>query len=120
MINEIASTVTAFSYDAEKGQLNELQTISTLPEGSTAKNSTAEVVVHPSGKFLYGSNRGQNSIAAFAIDPGTGKLTATGHQGEGIQTPRNFTIEPGGRFLLVANQAGDSLSVFRIIRNPAL
>jgi 6-phosphogluconolactonase len=114
VINEISSTVTALAYDAAKGQLSELQTISTLPEGSTAKNSTAEVVVHPSGKFLYGSNRGHNSIAVFAIDTATGKLTAAGHQGEGIQTPRNFTIEPGGRVLLVANQAGDSLLTFRI------
>lgn len=114
VINEISSTVTAYGYDAAKGQLSELQTISTLPAGSTAKNSTAEVVVHTSGKFLYGSNRGHDSIAVFAIDPSTGKLTAAGHQSEGIQTPRNFVIEPGGRFLLVANQAGDSLLAFRI------
>lgn len=117
VINEISCTVTAFSYDAAKGELSELQSISTLPESSGAKNSTAEVVVHPSGKFLYGSNRGHDSIAVFAIDPSTGKLTAAGHQGEGIQTPRNFVIEPGGRFLLVANQAGDNLLVFRIDPN---
>ncbi len=114
VINEIASTMTAFRYDAATGKLTEEQTLSTLPAGSDAKNSTAEVVAHPSGKFLYGSNRGHNSIAVFQVDAATGRLTAAGHQGEGIKTPRNFTIEPNGRFLLVANQAGDSLLVFRI------
>ncbi len=113
MINEITKTVTAFRYDAAAGRLTEEQTISTVPAG-TQGGSTAEVVVHPSGKFLYGSNRGHNSIAVFQIDESTGRLTAAGHQGEGIQTPRNFTVEPGGRFLLVANQSGDSLAVFSI------
>jgi 6-phosphogluconolactonase len=72
------------------------------------------VQVHPSGKFVYGSNRGHNSIAIFAFDADTGKLTAAGHQGTGIKTPRNFTIDPTGTFLLVANQDGDSVLVFRI------
>ena len=76
--------------------------------------STAEVVVHPSGKFLYGSNRGHHSIAAFAIDQSTGKLTAVGHQGLGIKTPRNFNIDPTGNYLLVANQDGDSVVVFKV------
>jgi 6-phosphogluconolactonase len=113
VINEITKTVTAFQYDAAAGKLTEEQTISTVPAG-TEGGSTAEVVVHPSGKFLYGSNRGHNSIAVFTIDQNTGRLTAAGHQGEGIKTPRNFTVEPGGRFLLVANQSGDSLLVFAI------
>jgi 6-phosphogluconolactonase len=72
------------------------------------------VQVHPSGKFLYGSNRGHNSIAVFAIDPKTGELTAVGHQAEKIKTPRNFGIDPTGTYLLVANQDADSLIVFRI------
>jgi 6-phosphogluconolactonase len=72
------------------------------------------VQVHPSGKFLYSSNRGHNSIAIFTIDEKTGKLTAAGHQAEGIQTPRNFGIDPTGKFMLVANQDGDSILVFRI------
>jgi 6-phosphogluconolactonase len=72
------------------------------------------VVVHPSGKFLYGSNRGHNSIAAFAVDPDTGKLTATGHQNKDIKVPRNFVVDPAGRNLLVANQDSDSIVVFRI------
>ena len=70
--------------------------------------------MHPSGKFVYGSNRGHNSIAIFAIDPATGKLTAVGHQGDGIKTPRNFDIDPTGKWLVVANQDGDSLIVFAV------
>lgn len=116
VINEMSLTVTAFQYDADKGQLNTLQTITTLPEGVTDRKgmSTAEVVVHPSGKFLYGSNRGHHSIAAFAIDQSTGKLTAIAHQGQGIKTPRNFNIDPTGHYLLVANQDGDSVVVFKV------
>jgi 6-phosphogluconolactonase len=113
-INEMASTVTAMSYDAEKGVLTPIQTISTLPEGYNKENSTAEVQVHPSGRFLYGSNRGHNSIAIFKIDQKSGKLTAAGHQAEGINIPRNFGIDPTGKFLLVANQEGDSILVFRV------
>ena len=116
VINEMSLTVTAFQYDADKGQLNTLQTITTLPEGVTDRKgmSTAEVVVHPSGKFLYGSNRGHHSIAAFAIDQSTGKLTAIAHHGQGIKTPRNFNIDPTGHYLLVANQDGDSVVVFKV------
>jgi 6-phosphogluconolactonase len=116
VINEIKLTVTAFQYDADKGVLTPQQTITTLPEGVTDRKgmSTAEVQVHPSGKFLYGSNRGHNSIAIFSIDSATGKLTAAGHQGQGIKTPRNFGIDPTGNYLLVANQSGDSVIVFRI------
>jgi 6-phosphogluconolactonase len=113
VINEMASTVTAMKYDAERGTLEKVQTVSTLPEGRKG-NSTAEVQVHPSGKFLYGSNRGHNSIAVFAVDAETGKLTPAGHQGSGIKVPRNFGIDPTGKFLLVANQDGDSILVFRI------
>lgn len=116
VINEMSLTVTAFQYDADKGNLTSFQTITTLPEGVTDRKgmSTAEVVVHPSGKFLYGSNRGHHSIAAFAIDQPTGKLTAIGHQGQGIKTPRNFNIDPTGNYLLVANQDGDSVVVFKV------
>jgi 6-phosphogluconolactonase len=112
-INELNSTVTAMHYDPEKGAFEVKQTLSTLPM-AVKGNSTAEVVVHPSGKFLYGSNRGHNSIAIFTINPKTGELTAAGHQGEGIKTPRNFNIDPTGTFLLVGNQDGDSIIVFRI------
>lgn len=114
VINELANTVTAFAYDAEKGTLKEIQSITTLPSDFKGTSYTAEVVVHPSGNFLYGSNRGHNSIAAFAIDQGTGKLTAISHQAGNIKTPRNFAVDPTGQYLLVANQDGDSIVVFRI------
>jgi 6-phosphogluconolactonase len=114
VINEMASTVTAMKYDADKGTLTPMQTITTLPRDYHKPSSTAEVQVHPSGKFLYGSNRGHNSIAVFTIDEKTGKLTAAGHQAEGIKIPRNFGIDPSGAFMLVANQDGDSVLVFRI------
>ncbi|MBI1917297.1 MAG: lactonase family protein [Planctomycetes bacterium] len=113
VINEMANTVTAFDYDAESGVLKEIQTISTLPEGFKGKTWTAEVVVHPSGKFLYGSNRGHDSIAIFTIDS-NGKLTEAGHQTKTIKVPRNFAIDPTGRFLLVGNQEADTISVFRV------
>ena len=112
---EMAMTITACDYDADKGILTKTQTLSTLPKGAERKGaSTAEVVVHPSGKFVYVSNRGHDSIAIFAIDAKTRELTAVGHQGKGISTPRNFAIEPSGKFMLVANQSGDSVIVFRI------
>jgi 6-phosphogluconolactonase len=114
VINEMASTITAMQYDADKGILTPIQTISTLPEGYKERNSTAEIQVHPSGKFLYGSNRGHNSIAVFTIEDKTGKLTAAGHQAEGIKVPRNFAVDPTGKFLLVANQDGDSIVVFGV------
>jgi 6-phosphogluconolactonase len=114
VINEMACTVTAFDYDSDKGTLKTIQTITTLPDGLKKGYSTAEVVVHPSGKFLYGSNRGQDSIAIFTIDMATGKLTAAGHQGYKIKTPRNFAIDPTGTYLLAANQDGNSIVVFRV------
>ena len=115
VINEIALTLTAFAYDAERGILDPKQTISTLPPDAKGRGySTAEVVIHPSGKFVYGSNRGHNSISVFSVDEATGKLTYVQNQAEGIKTPRNFNIDPTGKYLLVANQDGDSLIVFKI------
>ena len=111
--NELDSTVTAMTYDAEHGALKALKTLSTLPE-EVKGNSTAEIEVHPSGKFVYVSNRGHNSIAIFRVDEKTGELTTAGHQGKGIKTPRNFAIDPTGNYLIVANQDSDSLVVFRI------
>ena len=114
VINEMGNTVTAFAYNADKGSLTEVQSIGTLPAGYEGKSYTAEVVVHPSGKFLYGSNRGQDSIAVFSVDEKTGKLTATSHQGEGIKWPRNFNVDPTGKYCLVCNEHGDSILVFAI------
>jgi 6-phosphogluconolactonase len=116
VINEMALTITAFTYDPESGVLKTLQTASTLPAGTPRDKSfsTAEVQVHPTGKFVYGSNRGQNTIAVFTVNPKSGELSPAGHQGENVKTPRNFGIDPTGKFLVVANQDGHSLVVFRI------
>jgi 6-phosphogluconolactonase len=114
VINELDSTLTAFSYDAARGALTELHTLSTLPAGFEGNNSTAEVQVHPSGKFVYGSNRGHHSIAIFAVDAATGRLTPVGHQPTGGRTPRNFGIDPTGTYLIAANQETHTLVVFRI------
>ena len=114
VINELLSTVSAMSYDAEAGTLKVLQTISTLPKDFKGENTTAEVQVHPSGKFLYGSNRGHHSIAMFTIDESTGKLTATGHRPTGGETPRNFAVDPTGGWLLAENQDSDTIHLFRI------
>ena len=111
--NELTSSVTAFTYDPNKGTLKEIHTVTTLPQ-ETKGNSTAEIVVHPTGKFLYVSNRGHDSIAIFTIDQQSGKLTPAGHQPTGGKTPRNFNIDPTGQYLLAANQNSDTLSLFRI------
>ncbi|HXN22572.1 MAG TPA: lactonase family protein [Candidatus Dormibacteraeota bacterium] len=114
VINEMMSTVTTFGYDAGRGSLQELQTLSTLPEGFTGTNSTAEIAVHPNAKFLYASNRGHDSIAIFQIDPAKGTLTAAGQVATQGKTPRNFAIDPTGAYLLAANQDSASVVVFRI------
>jgi 6-phosphogluconolactonase len=116
VINEMHSTVTAFDYDAKQGTLVQSQTVNTLAAPHQG-NSTAEVQVHPSGKFLYGSNRGHNSLAIFAIDQQTGRLTPVGHESTGGRTPRNFGIAPGGGYILAANQGSDSVVVFRVDQN---
>ena len=109
-------TLIACDYDADQGVLKQTQVLSTLPKGVERKGgSTAETVVHPSGKFVYVSNRDPyHSIAIFSLDQQTRKLTVVGHQGTGVRTPRNFAIEPTGRYMLVANQSGGNVIVFRI------
>ncbi|MCE9603889.1 MAG: lactonase family protein, partial [Planctomycetia bacterium] len=116
VINEINLTITAYAFDAAKGSLTEIQTISTLPDGVKAvpQFSTAEVQVHPSGKFVYGSNRTQNSIAAFKVDEATGKLSLVGHKSEGVNIPRAFGIDPTGKYFLCANQSGNDVLTFAI------
>ncbi len=114
VINEIQLTVTAFDYDADQGTLQEIQTITTLPGPVQPGFSTAEVVAHASGKFLYGSNRGHHSIAMFTIDQNTGRLTAVGHESTRGETPRNFAIDPTGTYLFAENQGTDTIVVFRI------
>jgi 6-phosphogluconolactonase len=113
-INELDSTLTAYRYDPETGKLSAVATARTLPEGFTGGNTTAEVRVHPGGKFVYASNRGHDSIAAFAVDGETGRLTPLGHTPTEGKTPRNFNIDPTGRFLLAANQNSGNVVAFRI------
>lgn len=115
-INEAELSVTVFDFDAQSGALNPLQTISTVPTGIDRKGySTAEVVIHPSGKFLYGSNRGYDTIAGFLVNPSNGLLTAAAQFGKGlIKTPRNFSIDPTGTYLLAEGQDSDNIVVFRI------
>ena len=114
VINELDSTITGFAYDEASGALHEIQTISTLPENFSDTSYTADVHVHPSGRFLYGSNRGHDSIAIFEIDEVTGKLSAVGHEPTQGETPRNFGIVPSGTYLLAANQASNTIVSFRI------
>ena len=114
VINELASTVTAFTYDATNAAMTEVQTISTLPKDFSGKNTDAEIAILPSGKFLYASNRGHDSIAIFAVDQKSGALTFVEHQPTQGRTPRHFAIDPTGRWLFAENQASDSVVVFAI------
>ena len=114
VINEMGSSVTTFSYNAAGGVLTTMQTISTLPQGFSGTSYCAEVVVHPSGKFLYGSNRGHNSISAFAIDPAKGTLTSIEQTPTGGKWPRNFNIDPTGAYLFAANEQSNDIFLFRI------
>jgi 6-phosphogluconolactonase len=114
VINELLQTVTAFRYAPKTGKLTAVDTISTLPDAKPVPgNSTAEVRVHPNGKFVYGSNRGHDSIAVFAVGKG-GKLSAVQHVPVGGKTPRNFNFDPSGRFLFAGHQSSDSFSVFAV------
>ena len=114
VIDENASAIDAYTYDAGTGLLAKLQTISTLPAGFTGANTGAEVQVAPSGRFVYGSNRGDDSIVIFAIDQASGKLTLVGHTKTRGKTPRQFQIDATGRFLLVGNQDTDTVAVFAV------
>jgi 6-phosphogluconolactonase len=116
VLNELKSTVTTFAFDAKKGTFSALQTLSTLPKDFSGKNDTAEIVVHPSGKFVYASNRGHDSIAVFGIDQARGTLSYTGNFSVKGKTPRNFALDPSGNFLLAANQESNNIVVFRIDR----
>lgn len=116
-INELSQTVSAMKYDPKTGELEPLISVSTLPAGQVVPgNSTAEVQVHPKGEFVYGSNRGHDSIAVFRIERAGRRLTLVENVPTLGKTPRNFAIEPGGRWLLAANQDSDSVVVFGIDR----
>ncbi len=113
-INEIAGSISAFNYNAHSGAMRHLQTISTLPTDFKDKNDSAEIVVHPSGKFLYGSNRGPDTIAVFAIDSAKGTLKLVETVSTQGKAPRSFAIDPSGKYLLAANQDSNNVVVFRI------
>lgn len=112
-INELQSTVSVFDWDPRKGVLTEKQTVSTLPRDFAGNNSTAEVVVHPNGRFLYGSNRGNDSIAIFSIGR-DGKLALVDVTPAGVKVPRNFALDPSGMYLFAAGQNSDRIALFRI------
>jgi 6-phosphogluconolactonase len=116
LINELDNTVAVLLHNSEDGSLSEIQVISTLPDGSTEESKTAEVKVHPNGKFLYGSNRGADSIVIYSIDSDSGKLTTVGFQDSGIDEPRHFNIDPSGRYCNLGNQDQDSIVLFEIDR----
>jgi 6-phosphogluconolactonase len=114
VLNELSSTVTCCSYQRGNGELKPFQTISTLPPDYHKPNTCAEIAVHPSGRFLYASNRGHDSIAVFGIDGATGKVTLLQHESTQGKTPRHFALDPSARWLLAENQDSDNVVVFSV------
>lgn len=114
VINELANTIAAFAYDPAQGALSPLQTLGTLPEGFAGKSYTAELEVSPDGRFLYGSNRGHDSLVVFRVDALSGRLARAGDVPVGGSWPRHFAIAPGGRLLLAARQRAGTIGFFRL------
>jgi 6-phosphogluconolactonase len=114
LINELDSTLAVLSYDGRRGAFTERQVVPTLPEDYRGESTCSDVQVSPSGRFVYGSNRGHDSIAIYRVDPRGGRLTPLGHEPTRGKTPRGFGIDPTGRFLLAANQDSDTIVTFRI------
>lgn len=114
VINELTSTISAWTWDAEAGAVTRFQTISTLPDWYAGISTTAQILVSADGRFVYGSNRGHDSIAVFSCDPATGRLTFVAEQWTFGETPRNFNIDPSGNFMYVAHQNTDNLVTFKI------
>jgi 6-phosphogluconolactonase len=114
LINELDCTMTAYRHDAGTGALEALQTLPTLPEDFTGNSSCAEVQITPDGRFLYGSNRGHDSLAIYAIDQQTGMMTAVGWESTGGKIPRNFEVHSSGKYLCTAGQDSNNLVLFRI------
>lgn len=117
VINELDATVSVFEHDQKTGALKEIQNLRTLPADFKGANTSADIHVAPNGRFLYCSNRGHDSIAAFEIDRGTGKLSFIQHVPTQGKNPRNFVIDPTGAFILVANQGSDNIVAFRLDRS---
>ena len=113
-INELNSTITAYRYGASPGGLVPVQTISTLPNTFDGDSYCADIHVHPNGRFIYGSNRGHDSIVILSFDPSSGTMSVSGHESTQGQTPRNFTLDPSGLYVLVANQRSDTIVSFNI------
>ena len=120
VINELSSTITACTYNHSDGSIKEIETQSTLPDDFGGTSYCADIHVSPDGNFLYGSNRGHNSIVIFSIDKNTGRLSKIDHQSVKGEWPRNFMIDPSGQFLLVANQHTDNIVVFKIDKDSGL
>jgi 6-phosphogluconolactonase len=114
LVNEIQSTVVSFAYDAQTGKLRELQTLSTLPQTFSGENTAAEIDTDPSGKFVFASNRGDDSIAVFAIDPKNGTLKLVEIDSTRGKTPRNFALDPSGEWLFAANEDSDDIVIFHV------
>ena len=111
-INEQGATITTFAWDAKAGSLTEKSSVPTRP-AEVKTGSTAEIHVHPSGRFVYGSNRGHDSIAVFSVGS-DGALTLVEYEPTRGQTPRNFALDPTGRWLIAGNQRSETLAVFSI------
>lgn len=114
VINELNSSITSLAYDERRGTLKEIQSVSTLPAGWAGANTCADIKVSPDGLFLYGSNRGHDSIVSFAVEQNSGRLSFVEHVSTQGMTPRNFAIDPTGKILLAANQKSDSIVTFFI------
>jgi len=114
LVNELSSTVTVLAFDSSSGQLHHQQTLSTLPREFKGENTTAEIEVDARGKFLYVSNRGDDSIAVFVIDPHDGKLTLVERTPTGGRTPRHFTLDPTGKWMFAANQDSNTVNIFAV------
>jgi 6-phosphogluconolactonase len=114
LITELDNTVIAFAYDSARGSLQEIQTVPALPASFQGASYAADLHVSPSGRFLYGSNRGHDSIAIFSVEEGSGRLTPVGHEPTQGRTPRGFALDPTGRLLLVANQDSNTVVTFRV------
>lgn len=120
LINELDNTISVLSYNSATGRLTAIQTISTLPDDFREDSKTAEIKIHPNGQFLYGANRGHDSIAIYQVHPDNGILKLLGFQQKAIKNPRHFNIDPSGQYCLVANQDADSVVIFKINQNNGL
>jgi 6-phosphogluconolactonase len=114
VVSELASTATSFSYNAKTGDLKQINSLSTLPPEFTGRNDVAEVAIHPNGRFLYVSNRGNDCIVVFGIDPKKGTLTQLAHVPTGGKEPRHFALDPAGNFIFVENQLSDTIVIFHV------